>query len=49
MDLMKGKKWTTIERKMGLPNKVVEHDVEFYKIVWDKNCFGKLVAETIMP
>lgn len=49
MDLMKGKKWTTVERKMESPNKVVEHDVEFYKIVRDKNCFGKLVAETIMP
>lgn len=47
MDLMKGKKWITVERKMGMPDKVVEHDVEFYKIVRDKNCYGKLVAEPV--
>lgn len=49
MDLMKGKKWTTEERKFGTPDKVVEHDVKFYKIVRDKNCFGKLVAEEVKP
>lgn len=47
MDLMKGKKWTTVERKLGQPDKVIEHDVEFYKIVRDKNCFGKFVAEKL--
>lgn len=47
MDLMKGRKWTTIERKRGLPDKVIEHDVEFYNIVRDKKCFGKLEAVKI--
>lgn len=47
MDLMKGKKWTTVERTIDTPDKVVEHDVEFYNIVRDKECFGKLVAEKI--
>lgn len=48
MDLMKGRKWTTVERKIGAPDKVVEHDVEFFKIVRDKNCYGKLVVEKMM-
>lgn len=47
MDLMKGKRWTTIERKRGIPDKVVVHDVEFYNIVRDKNCFGKLTTEIL--
>ena len=47
MNLMKGKKWTTVERKLGMPDKVIEHEVEFYKIVRDKICFGKLVAEKV--
>lgn len=47
MDLMKGKKWTTLERKMGAPDKLIEHDVEFYRIVRDKNCFGKFVAKEV--
>ena len=49
MDLMKGKKWTTIERKRGIPDKVVEHDVEFYNIVRDKKSFGKLTTEILKP
>ena len=49
MDLMKGKKWMTVERKYGTPDKVIEHDVAFFKIVRDKSCFGKLVAEEVKP
>lgn len=49
MNLMKGKKWTTVERKLNAPDKIVEHDIEFYNIVRDKKCFGKLVAEAIVP
>ena len=47
MDLMKGKKWTTVERKRGEADKVMEHDVDFYNIVRDKKCFGKLTVEAI--
>ena len=47
MGLMKGKKWTTVERKIGTPDKLVEHDIEFYRIVRDEKCFGKLVAEKL--
>ena len=47
MDLMKGRKWTTVERTIDTPDKIVEHDVEFYNIVRDTKCFGKLAAEAI--
>ena len=49
MNLMKGKKWTTVERKLNTPDKIVEYDIGFYNIVRDEKCFGKLVAEAITP
>lgn len=49
MNLMKGKKWTTVERKLNTPDKIVDHDIEFYNIVRDEKCFGKLIAEAITP